>query len=273
MRPRTGLSFDSVSFGYDAGGPPVLRGLSVDVAPGTVTAILGPNGAGKTTLLLLALGWLVPRTGRILVGGVPLAELPPGERGRLVALVPQSERMAFDYSVLDFALLGRAPYLAPLDVPGPDDRAIAARAVERAGLGPLARRHVTTLSAGERQLALIARALGQDPGILLLDEPTSHLDLANKARILSLIRALSARGVTVLLTTHEPEAASFATDIVLMREGRVRRAGPTAEVFTAEHLSATYGIPVAVTEVGGRRVASWSPLEAASEIGGGTPVS
>jgi len=237
----------------------VLHELSVEIPAGSVTAILGPNGAGKTTLLLLGLGWLPPLAGRVLLGGRPLGGYARRELGRLMALVPQSERMAFDYSVLDYALMGRAPYLAPLDMPGPEDRRIAQEALEQAGLGPLRGRAITALSAGERQLVLIARALAQEPGLLLMDEPTSHLDLANKARILDIVHGLSARGVTVLLTTHEPEVAAAATHIVLMRDGRVHRAGPLDEVFTTENLSATYGIPVRVSQTEGRRVASWNP--------------
>jgi iron complex transport system ATP-binding protein len=253
------LCFDRVSFSYDRDGAAVLRELSADIAPGSVTAILGANGAGKTTLLLLALGWLAPRSGRVLLGGSPLAGYSRRELGRMMALVPQSEHMSFDYPIMDFVLMGRAPYLAPLETPGAEDRRVGERAVEQAGLGHLSGRAVTALSAGERQLALVARALAQEPGLLLMDEPTSHLDLANKVRILDLVHALSARGVTILLTTHEPEVASAASNIVLMREGRVHRAGPLDEVFTTENLSATYGIPVRVIEVEGRRAVSWSP--------------
>jgi len=257
--PEYGLAFDRVSFGYDPMAAAVLSGFSAAAAPGSVTAILGANGAGKTTLLLLALGWLEPRCGRILLGGRPLAEYGRRELGRTLALVPQAERMSFDYSVLDYALMGRAPHLAPLAMPGGGDRGIARRAVERAGLSSLAARSVTALSGGELQLALVARALAQEPRILLMDEPTSHLDLANKVRVLDLIRGLAADGVTVLFTTHEPEAAAAATNIVLMKDGRALRAGPLEEVFTTEDLSATYGIPVNVSLVGGRRVASWNP--------------
>jgi iron complex transport system ATP-binding protein len=275
MTPARGprIGFERVVFGYGPGGEPVLRELSVDIPAGSVTAILGPNGAGKTTLLLLALGWLVPRSGRVLLGGRLLPGRSRRERGRLMALVPQTERMPFNYTVMEYALMGRAPHLAPLGMPGAEDRRICAEAVEEAGLGALRGRAVTELSAGERQLALVARALAQEPALLLMDEPTSHLDLANKVRILDLVRAQSARGVTVLLTTHEPEVAAAATHVVLMREGRVHRAGPLEEVFTTENLSATYGIPVRVTETEGGRVASWRPRPTgtAAAPGAGSP--
>jgi len=253
------LSFDHVSFGYQPNSKTVLRALSLDILPGTVTAILGPNGAGKTTLLRLALGWLAPQSGQVLLNGRPLGSYSRRELGQWMALLPQSERVPFEYSILEYVLLGRAPYLAPLDMPGAEDCRIGEQVIEQVGLGQLNGRAITTLSGGERQLALMARALAQQPSLLLLDEPTSHLDLGNKVRLLGLLQDLAARGVTLLLTTHEPEvAAAIATHLVLMRDGEVYRAGPLPQVFTAEHLSATYGVPVSVTQVDGKRVVLWS---------------
>jgi len=253
------LSFDRITFGYQLNGRAVLHALSLGIEPGTVTAILGPNGAGKTTLLHLALGWLTPQSGQVRLAGNPLSPYSRRELGQWIALVLQSERIPFDYSILEYVLLGRAPYLAPLDMPGAEDGRISADVIEQVGLGRLNGRSVTTLSGGERQLALVARALAQQPRLLLLDEPTSHLDLANKARLIKLMQALAARGVTLLLTTHEPDvAAAIATHLVLMREGQVYQTGRLPEVFTAEHLSATYNVPVSVTQVDGRRIALWT---------------
>ena len=253
------LSFDRITFGYQPNGQTVLRALSLDIQPGTVTAILGPNGAGKTTLLHLALGWLAPQSGQIQLDGRSLDSFSRRDLGQWMALVPQSERIPFDYSILEYVLLGRAPYLAPLDMPGAEDYAIGEQIIEQVGLGQLNGRAITTLSGGERQLALVARALAQQPRLLLLDEPTSHLDLANKVRLLKLMQELAARGVTLLLTTHEPEvAAAVATHLVLMRDGQVYHAGLLPQVFTAEHLSATYGVPVKVTQVDGQRIALWT---------------
>lgn len=253
------LAFDHISFSYQPGGRQALRALSLEIQPGTVTAILGPNGAGKTTLLHLALGWLAPQNGQVRLNGKALRHYSRRELGQWMALVPQSERIPFEYSITEYVLLGRAPYLAPLDMPGVEDCRISGQVIEQVGLGNLNGRAITTLSGGERQLALLARALAQQPRLLLLDEPTSHLDLANKARLLKLMQELAARGVTLLLTTHEPEvAAAIATHLVLMREGQVYQTGPLSQVFTAEHLSATYGVPVSVTQVDGRRIALWT---------------
>ncbi len=253
------LVFDHITFGYQPNRQAVLRALSLEIEPGTVTAILGPNGAGKTTLLHLALGWLAPQNGLVRLNGQPLSHYSRRELGQWIALVPQSERIPFEYSITEYVLLGRAPYLAPLDMPGAEDCQISERVIEQVGLGHMNRRAITTLSGGERQLALVARALAQQPRLLLLDEPTSHLDLANKARLIKLMQELAARGVTMLLTTHEPDvAAAIATHLVLMRDGQVYQTGRLPEVFTAEHLSATYGVPVSVTQVDGRRIALWT---------------
>jgi iron complex transport system ATP-binding protein len=252
------FSFQDITFGYSLDGRPALRNLSLDIQRGAVTAILGPNGAGKTTLLHLALGWLKPQSGRVVLDGRPLSAYSRGELGRWMGLVPQSEHIAFEYSLLEYVLLGRAPYLNPLEMPGPLDCQIAAQALEKVGLGGWDNRPITHLSGGERQLLLVARALAQQPRLLVLDEPTSHLDLGNKLRVLTLLRELNAHQVTILLTTHEPEvAAVVATHLVLMRDGQVLRAGRLAEICTSEHLSETYDMPIRVAQVDGRQVVSW----------------
>lgn len=252
------LAFHQVEFSYLSEGKPVLNSLSLEISPGTVTAILGPNGAGKTTLLHLALGWLKPRRGQVLLRGKPLGSYARRELGQWMALVPQSEHIPFDYSLLEYTLFGRTPYLNPLDLPGDEDCRLALQALEQVGMAGLAQRSILTLSGGERQLVIIGRALAQQPHLLLLDEPTAHLDLSNKSRLLKVLEGLVEQGVTILLTTHEPEvAAALATHLVLMREGQVKVSGPLQEVLTSEHLSAIYGVPVKVVQVDGRKVVVW----------------
>jgi len=245
------LSFKGVSFTYPGGEREVSRGIDLVVAPGTVTAILGPNGVGKTTLLNLALGWLRPQSGQILFDGRPVCEWGRRDLGRQMALVPQRENTAFEHTVLETVLLGRSPHLGLLEMPGEGDIAIALNSIAQCGISSFVSRAVNCLSGGELQMVLLARALAQEPRMLLLDEPFSHLDLANKSRLLKVIRTLVKSGVTIILTTHEPEiAAAIATHLILMCEGQVRRIGTLDDVLTGPHLSGIYGIPVEVREVG-----------------------
>lgn len=256
------LSFDQIAFSYRLENGLVIDGLSLGIQPGTVTALLGPNGAGKTTLLHLALGWCQPQSGRVLLDGKPLKKYSRRELGRWIGLVPQSEYIPYEYSLLEYVLLGRAPYLKALEMPRPEDYNAALQALETVGLGRLRNRSVTALSGGERQLVLVARALAQQPRLLLLDEPAAHLDLSNKIRLLDVLRSLVPQGVTILLTAHEPEvAANIATHLVLMRDGHVQHNGPLEREFTTERLSTTYGVPVQVSKVDGQRIAIWGQRE------------
>lgn len=252
------LTFKGVSFTYPGGDREVSRGIDLAVAPGTVTAILGPNGAGKTTFLNLSLGWLQPQAGQVLFDGRSVREWGRRDLGRQMALVPQRENTAFEHTVLETVLLGRSPHLSLLEMPGEEDIVIAEESIARCGISSFISRAVNCLSGGELQMVLLARALAQQPRMLLLDEPFSHLDLANKSRLLKVIRSLVESGVTIILTTHEPEiAAAIATNLILMCEGRVRRIGPLNEVLTGPNLTETYGIPVEVCEVSGRKIVLW----------------
>lgn len=249
------LSVSDLSFSYDGPGQAVLRDLSLEVPAGAVTAVLGPNGSGKTTLLRLLLGVLRPQAGTIRLAGRPQEGYSRRERSQLIGLVPQDEHIPFDFSVLEYVLLGRAPYLGPLQMPGEADRQVALAALHTVGLDPLQDRTLPTLSGGERQLATVARALAQQPQVLLLDEPTAHLDLSNQGRLLAILRKLAGQGTTLVLTTHDPNLATLvASFAVLMRDGRVLATGPAESTLTAEKLSATYDAPVQVFQVDGRRV-------------------
>jgi len=252
------LSFQQVHFGYSPQNQLVYRDLSLDVANGSITALLGPNGAGKTTLLHLALGWLKPTAGRILLNGKPLTTYSRRELGQWMGLVPQSEYISFDFSLLEYVLLGRAPYLSPLEKPSEQDMMIAKEALEKVGLSWFLHRSVLKLSGGEKQLLLTARAIAQQPRLLLLDEPTSHLDLSNKVRLIHLLKSLSESGVTILFTTHEPDFVSaIATHLVLIRDGGIQDQGEIRDIFNSEKLSRLYQLPIRVAEIEGKNAVLW----------------
>ncbi|MEN6410592.1 MAG: ABC transporter ATP-binding protein [Anaerolineaceae bacterium] len=252
------LSFDQVSYGYQKDRAPVFNGLSFSLKEGSITAVLGPNGAGKTTLLSLALGWLKPWSGCIALDGAPIEQFSRRELGKQIALIPQSEHVPFEYSVLEYVLLGRAPYLPPLEMPSAADEEIAYQALEKAGIAHLFRQSMMELSGGERQLVLVARALAQQSRVLLLDEPTSHLDLSNKYRLAQIIRTLRDRGTTILMTTHEPDLAlAISDETVLMEKGHILASGATGEVVTGENLTQIYRVPVRIVPVEGKSQVLW----------------
>lgn len=244
-----------VTFRYAVAGTPALDAVTAAIPAGSITAILGPNGSGKSTLMHVLLGLLQPESGAVHVSGRAQHGFSRRELSQIMGLVPQDEHVTFELSVFEYALLGRAPYLNLLSLPREEDRAVARAALQSVGIASLAHRPVTSLSGGEKQLATVARALTQAPEVLLLDEPTSHLDLANARRVLGVMRSLRGEGRTILWTTHDPNAATaIASDVLLMRNGRVVAHGPVAEVMTSTLLSATYDVPVQVVDVDGRKM-------------------
>lgn len=246
------LSLENIHFRYYPDGPNVLTDLSLNIPSGKVTAILGPNGTGKTTLLHILLGLLKPFQGNVKVSGKPHREYSRQDLSQMIGLVPQFESIPFNFSVFEYVLLGRSPYLKPFQLPGEEDVRITEDALESAGIQHLAEKPVTEISGGERQLVHISRVLSQQTRILLLDEPTAHLDLENQNRILKLLKLMSTRGKTAVLTTHDPNAAIFAADyFVLMNRGNIAAEGDLNKVITAENLSAIYRTPIRVEHTNG----------------------
>lgn len=229
-------------------GLPGVHGVSLRVRAGDIVGILGPNGSGKTTLLRLLGGLLRPVSGRVLVDGKSLASVPRRVLAERMAFVPQETHLAFDYSVLEVALMGRYPHMGPFELEGPEDVAIARSALDATGTGHLASRVFATLSGGEKQRVVIASALAQQAGILLLDEPTASLDLGFQIDIASLLRRLNReRGLTMIVATHDLNfAAGLCQSLVLLRDGRVLETGPTADTLTASSIRALYGVEAEV---------------------------
>ncbi|NJC68693.1 ABC transporter ATP-binding protein [Planosporangium thailandense] len=228
-------------------GRTVLSGVDLDARAGEWLTVIGPNGAGKSTLLR-AVGGALSFTGSVTIFGTSTADLARRARARLVATVPQQPTVPPGMVVEDYVLLGRTPYIPALGRESAADRAVVHRVLERLDLTRFASRPLARLSGGERQRAFLARALAQEAPLLLLDEPTTALDIGHQQEVLDLVDELRRdQGLTVLATTHDLSVAGeYADRLVLLAEGRVAAAGAPAEVLTEELLSRHYGARVRV---------------------------
>jgi iron complex transport system ATP-binding protein len=237
------------------GGRAVLDGVDLTVADGEWVTIIGANGAGKSTLLRLLAG-LLEGDGELTLDGRPASALKRRERARLLALVVQSPLIPEGASVADYVLLGRTPHIRPLGVEGPADLAAVHDALARLDLVPFADRLVTTLSGGERQRVLIARALAQGSPVVLLDEPTTALDVGHQQQVLELVDELRHdRHLTVVTTMHDLTlAGQYADRLVLLDRGRVVVDGTASDVLTEDNLARYYGARVRIIDDGDRPV-------------------
>lgn len=223
----------------------VLHGVTLTVRPGEVVSILGANGSGKTTLLRLLLGLSKPKSGLVALNGRPLAHYPRRELARYLAYVPQTHVTPFPYTVREIAALGRLPHTGLVRSPTRRDYEVAMQMLERLGIADLAERPYTEISGGERQLALIARALAQGARILIMDEPVSGLDYGNQLRFLALLRGLAADGYAIVKATHHPEQTLLAsTRVALLCDGVIVLDGPPAEVVTPSTIQQIYDVEV-----------------------------
>jgi iron complex transport system ATP-binding protein len=244
------LAVESLAFGFP--GRTVGRDVSFALEAGEVMCVLGPNGGGKTTLFRTLLGLLTPHAGTITLGSAALQGLSRGEIARRVGYVPQGHIGYFAFTVLEFVLMGRTAHLGVFSTPGKHDRQVAEGALRSLDIAHLADKPVTEISGGERQLALVARALAQEPKLLVLDEPTASLDFGNQVRVLQRISALAGSGISILFSSHDPDHAFLcARRALLLAEGRVLEIGAPRAVIRADTLQRMYGVSVKVIDLGG----------------------
>lgn len=236
------LKVSGLTFSY--GPKPLIRDLSFELHPGDFMCVLGPNGSGKSTLLRLLTGFLKAASGTVRLGGQEAASIAPGRLARLAAYVASETATPYDFSVRETVLLGRTARAGLWRGYGQEDAAAAALAMEETGITALAERSINTLSTGERQLAFIAQALAQEAKVLLLDEPTSHLDLKYKSEIMALLARLGRRGLAVAAVLHEPALGRLGCNkALILNGGGPYLFGTAAEMLTPERLAAAYGVP------------------------------
>jgi iron complex transport system ATP-binding protein len=245
------------SYGHDLTSA-VFRDVSFSIQSGNIFCLLGPNGTGKSTLLKCLAGILRAQQGRVLFGDKDLLSFKLQEVAQTIGYVPQGLTSAFPFRIKDIVVMGRAPHLSILASPSSKDMELAFEAMKAVRILHLADRRCNSVSGGEWQLALIARALVQEPRIMILDEPTSHLDMGNQMKILQTVKQLAAEGMTIIMASHFPDHAFLVANLVaILNNGRICQIGGPDEVITEENLRSAYGTDVRVVregEVVGRKV-------------------
>jgi iron complex transport system ATP-binding protein len=259
MSAEMRLAVEQVSYAYSANPAQAplftLEATSFQARPGEIVAILGPNASGKSTLLQLIAGILPPLSGRILLDGFVTHSLSPRTRAQRIAMVQQESRLLFPSRVWEFVLQGRHAHGRPLRFESAHDVLIAQNALAQVGAADLTGRWMDQISGGEKQRIILARALAQQPLLLLLDEPTLHLDIAAQVGLLDALRRLAVQNrYTVVIVTHELNlAAEYADQIVLMQSGRCLRVGPPSAIYQRELLEQVFQTPLSVeTRANGR---------------------
>lgn len=236
---------------FSYGEKEIFHDLDLDLNEGDIFCLLGPNGCGKTTLLRCISGLFKLNAGSVLLDGRDVATMSETERARSLAFVFQEHNVHFPYTVSEIVQMGRTPHLDFLAMPSRRDVEVADSALERVGISRLRDQRYTEISGGERQLVLIARALAQETSVLVLDEPTSHLDFGNQMLILETIKRLAVeKNLTIAMATHFPDHALLASSkAALMKEGQFMAVGSPAEVITEETMKELYGVRVKVISV------------------------
>lgn len=254
------LQVKDLGFSYD-GNRQIFRDISFEVLAGEIVCLLGPNGIGKTTLLNCLARLREPLQGSVLLNGEDMANMPPRKVARVIGYVPQTLLPSFDYTVLEYVVTGNAPWLDTFEKPGPEHYLRAEAALVQMEISHLAQKPYTRISTGELQQVSIARAIAQQARLILMDEPTAHLDYGNQLKVLRLIKDLSARGYAVVLTTHNPDQVLLLdSKTAVIDHHSVFHFGPWQEILTEELLSDMYGVPLRLIKVEGiHRMLSIAP--------------
>jgi len=245
-----------LSFSYP-NGKQVFERLTFDIPEGRVLSVLGPNGSGKSTLLSCLARLLVPKSGDVLFDGKSYRRMSPREIARSIGFVPQDIIPSFDYTVIDYVVTGCAPRMGVFQKPKADEYEAAWDAIETMKLEHLAEKSFMRISSGERQQVAIARVIAQDPSVILLDEPTAHLDLGNQMKVLEMLSQLASRGYGIVMSTHNPDHVLLLDDLVAVIDGRGDfTLGTAREVLDEEFLHNLYGTRLRLFDIDslGRRI-------------------
>lgn len=245
------IEYRNVSIRYEKG-KPVISNVSFGLEKGSITAFLGPNGSGKTTLMSALNRLVTPFEGEIFVDGISIKDIPLKKLAAKIATVPQFSSPSFGYSVYNMILWGRAPYISY--TPKPEDYRIVDETIERLKIERLKDKPFTGISGGEKQLVLIARAMAQKTPIVLMDEPTTYLDIKNQIKILNIVKEINASdGVTFAVTLHDPNHALYIADNVVMVSNGSAVKGKTADMMTEENIRKLYDVKSSFADIGGIR--------------------
>lgn len=245
------MSFELIGVKCGYGKKTVLSDISFGIEAGEVLCVLGPNGTGKTTLFKTILGLLKPLEGKILIDGQNSVNWSRSKMAQVIGYIPQAQNTSFPFGVMDMILMGRTAHIGSFASPTKKDRKIAEQAIDTLDISYLANRIFTELSGGEKQLVLIARALAQEPKILVMDEPTSALDFGNQLKVLSHVRRLARNGLTIIMASHVPDHAFFyATKVMLLNQGGLFGLGKAKDIITEKGLRELYGVNVKIIQTG-----------------------
>lgn len=250
------LKVQNLSLSHKGSESYVLSELSFDAERASITTILGPNGSGKTSILKCISGVWSHFVGEISFDSIRIDRLSPRERAKLISLVPQEHDPPFPYSVYEVVLMGRAAYVGLFSSPGRRDHEVTRESLKTVGILELMERRYTEISGGERQLTLIARALAQEAPIMLLDEPTAHLDFRNQINVLRRIKEVARKKkLVILMTLHDPNLASIFSDkVIILNSGKKVKEGRPEDVITEETIERIYGVDVERIEQYGRAI-------------------